>query len=135
MAETVYLYEAQEFINTMERNNENLINALTTSINNLAMNTGNRTTREYNELKKKYTELENKYKKSDCILKSIITMYTFVIYNYNHLDMPLDSDKIIEIMDSNYADIQNHQKEFMPNVMYEKIINMGNEVYEKLIGR
>ena len=135
MAETVYLHEAQEFINTMERNNENLINALTTSINNLAMNTGNRITREYNELKKKYTGLENKYKKSDCILKSIITMYTFVIYNYNHLDMPLDSDKIVEIMDSNYADIQNHQKEFMPNVMYEKIINMGNEVYEKLIGR
>ena len=135
MSETVYLHEAQEFINTMERNNENLINALTTSINNLAMNMGNRTTREYNELKKKYTELENKCKKSDCLLKSIITMYTLTVFNYNYMDRPLNSDKIVEIMDRNYVDIQNHREGLMPDVLYEKIINMGNEVYEKLIGR
>lgn len=135
MAETVYLHEAQDIINAMEQNNKNLINALTTSINNLAMNTGNRTTREYNELKKKYTELEHKYKKSDCLLKSIITMYTFTVFNHNYLDGPLNSDRIVKIMDQAYADIQNHRNVFTPNVMYEKIINMGNEVYEKLIGR
>ena len=66
-AELVYLNEASDFINAMNRNNENLINALTSSIDNLAMNTGNKTTREYNELKKKYTELENNFKKSDCL--------------------------------------------------------------------
>ena len=135
MSETVYLHEAQEFINTMERNNENLINALTTSINNLAMNTGNKTTREYNELKKKYTELENNFKKSDFLLKSIITMYTFDMFSHNRYDEPLNSDRIVKVMDQAYADIQNHRNGFMPDVLYENMINIGNEVYEKLMRR
>lgn len=135
MAETVYLHEAQEFLQTMERNNNNLINALTTSINNLAMNTGNKTTIEYNKLKKKYTELENKYKKSDSLLKSIITMYTLVVFNYNHLDGSLNSDRIVEIMDHAYDEIQNHRKGFMPDILYENIIHIGTEVYEKLMRR
>lgn len=134
MAETVYLHEATEFITTMNRNNENLINALTASINNLAMNTGNKTTREYNELKKKYAELEKSFKKSDCLLKSIITMYTLVVFNHNYLDGSLNSDRIVEIMDHMYNDIQN-RKGFMPDVLYENMINVGNEVYEKLMRR
>ena len=105
------------------------------AINNLAMNTGNKTTREYNELKKKYAELENKYKKSDSLLKSIITMYTLITFSHNYLGGPLNSDRIIEVMDSNYNDIQNHKNGFMPDVLYENMINTANEVYEKLIRR
>ena len=134
-AELVYLNEASDFINAMNRNNENLINALTSSIDNLAMNTGNKTTREYNELKKKYTELENNFKKSDCLLKSIITRYTFVVFNYNHSYGPLNSDKVVQIMDNSYNDIQNHQKGFMPDALFENMIDIANEVYEKLIRR
>lgn len=115
----------------IKENNKPLIDA----INNLAMNTGNKTTREYNELKKKYTELENNFKKSDCMLKSIITMYTFVVFNHNYLNGPLNSDKVVQIIDSNYDDIQNHRKGFMPDVLYESILNTANEVYEKLIRR
>jgi len=121
----------EELDNVLKKSNKPLVDA----INNLAMNTGNKTTREYNELKKKYAELENKYKKSDLLLKSIITMYTFVVFNYNCLGEPLNSDKVVEIMDRAYNDIQRHQNDFMPDVLYENIINTGNEVYEKLIGR
>jgi hypothetical protein len=101
------------------------------------MNTGNKTTREYNELKKKYTELENNFKKSDCLLKSIITMYTIDMFSHNRYgyDGPLNSDRIVEIMDQMYADIQNHRNSFMPDVLYENIINIGNEVFEKLMRR
>ena len=135
MAETVYLHEARDIINTMEQNNRNLINALTSSMNNLAMNTGNKTTREYNELRQKYSELESKYEKSDLLLKSIITVYTFVVFNHNHISGPLNSDKIVEIIDQRYEDVQNNQKDLMPDVLYEKIINTANEVYEKLMSR
>lgn len=120
-----------EINKALKENNKPLVDA----INNLAMNTGNKTTREYNELKKKYTELENNFKKSDCLLKSIITMYTLVVFNYNHLGEPLNSDKVVQIIDQRYEDIQNHRKGFMPDVLYENMINIGNEVYEKLMRR
>lgn len=120
-----------EINKALKENNKPLVDA----INNLAMNTGNKTTREYNELKKKYTELENNFKKSDCILKSIITMYTFVIFNYNHLGGSLNSDKVVQIIDQRYEDIQNHRKGFMPDDVFETIIDISNEVYEKLIRR
>ena len=142
MAETVYLHEADDIIRVMERNNNNLIDALTSSLNNLAKNTGNKTIKEYNELKtkydeleKKYEELEKKYKKSDSLLKSIITMYTLVVFNYNRSDGPLNSDKVVEIIDRTYDDIQKHQTSYMPDVLYNSIIDTGNEVYEKLIRR
>ena len=121
----------EELSRVLEKSNKPLVDA----INNLAMNTGNKTTREYNELKKKYTELENNFKKSDCLLKSIITMYTFVVFNHNYLDGSLNSDRIVKIMDQMYADIQNHRNGFMPDVLYENIINIGNEVFEKLMRR
>ena len=121
----------EELSRVLEKSNKPLVDA----INNLAMNTGNKTTREYNELKKKYTELENNFKKSDCLLKSIITMYTFVVFNHNYLDGSLNADRIIKIMDQMYADIQNHRNGFMPDVLYENIINIGNEVFEKLMRR
>ena len=121
----------REINEAIKENNKPLIDA----INNLAMNTGNKTTREYNELKKKYTELENNFKKSDCILKSIITMYTFTVFNHNYLSGTLNSDKVVEIMDNSYNDIQNHQKGFMPDDVFETIIDISNEVYEKLIRR
>ena len=112
-------------------NSKRIINA----INNLAMNTGNKTTREYNELKKKYAELENNFEKSDFLLKSIITMYTFDMFSHNRYDEPLNSDRIVKVMDQAYADIQNHRNGFMPDVLYENMINVGNEVYEKLMRR
>ena len=135
MSETVYLHEAQDIIYAMGQNNRNLINALTESINNLAMNTGNKTTREYNELKKKYTELENKYNKSDSLLKSIITIYSFVVFNYNHLGGPLNSDKIVEIIERRCEDVQKHDMGLITDEWYENIINIANEVHEKLMRR
>ena len=105
------------------------------AINNLAMNTGNKTTREYNELKKKYTELENKYNKSDSLLKSIITIYSFVVFNYNHLGGPLNSDKIVEIIERRCEDVQKHDMGLITDEWYENIINIANEVHEKLMRR
>ena len=105
------------------------------AINNLAMNTGNKTTREYNELKKKYTELENKYNKSNSCLRSIITLYTLIVFNHNLYYESLNSDKVVEIMDQTYNDIQHHKKGFMPDTLFESIINTANEVYEKLMRR
>ena len=112
-------------------NSKKIVNA----IDNLAMNTGNKTTREYNELKKKYAELENNFKKSDYLLKSIITMYTLIVFNHNHYYESLNSDRIVKVMDQAYADIQNHRNGFMPDFLYENMINIGNEVYEKLMRR
>ena len=121
----------KEIDTAITKNSKMIVDA----INNLAMNTGNKTTREYNELKKKYAELEKKYNKSDYLLKSIITMYTLIVFNHNHYYESLNSDKVVEIMDQTYNDIQNHQKGFMPDDLFETIIDMANEVYEKLMRR
>ena len=120
-----------DLLNVLNKTNKPIIEA----INNLAKNTGNKTTREYNELKAKYEELENKYKKSDSLLKSIIAMYTFVLINYNYSGGPLNSDRVVQIIDERYEDIQNHQKSFMPDALFENIIDIANEVYEKLMKR
>ena len=129
----------QQFVNALGKEIDAAIiknsKMIVDAINNLAMNTGNKTTREYNELKKKYTELENNFKKSDFLLKSIITMYTFDMFSHNRYDEPLNSDRIVKVMDQAYADIQNHRNGFMPDVLYENMINIGNEVYEKLMRR
>ena len=121
----------KEISEALRKNNEPMVNA----INNLAMNTGNKTTREYNELKKKYIELENKYNKSNSMLKSIITLYTLFVYNHNLMCGPINSNKILEIIDQTNDYIQKRQNSFMPDALYEDIINTSNEVYEKLIRR
>ena len=121
----------KQISDALRENNKPIIDA----INNLAKNTGNKTTRAYNELKTKYEELEKKYKKSDCLLKSIITMYTFIIYSHNYWGDTLNSDRIVEVMDETYNDIQSRQRGFIPDVLYDSIIDTSNEVYEKLIRR
>lgn len=117
--------------NALRENNKPIIEA----INNLAKNTGNKTTREYNELKDKYEELEKSFKKSDFLLKSIITMYTLVLINHNPLGGSLSSDNIVKIMDQTYDEIQKRKHGDIPNVLYESMIDTGNEVYEKLMRR
>ena len=120
----------REIDKAITENSKGIVDA----INNLAMNTGNKTIREYKELKKRYTELENKYNKSDCLLKFIIIIYTFATFNHNHLG-GLNSDKVVEIMDQTYNNIQNYQNGFMPDILFETMIDIANEVYEKLMSR
>jgi hypothetical protein len=131
MAETVYLHEAQEFINEMNQNNKNLINALTSSINNLAMNIGNKTTREYNELKIKYEELEKNFNAVDTLLKDIITSYVLSIINRGCGAPAITSDNILKIMDSAYDNVQ-HLSGYPNDYLKSTITNISNEVYEKL---